>query len=245
VVIVNDLLARQLFPGENPVGKMIIVPLKAQNLAFEIVGVVRASRYYDLHSPPLPGYFYSLPQWGPYMPTLHVRVESANSGTVVAEVRREFDAIDRGVPVFDIRTLQDRANDTLAQQRMVTDLAGAFGALALTLVAVGLYGLMAFSVARRTREIGIRVALGAVPIQIVRLIARQGMSIVVFGLALGLPASILLTHQMAGMLYDVEPGDPTTFLVVSLLLAGVTFVASYIPTRRAAKVDPMVALRYE
>ena len=245
VVIVNDLLAQRLFPGENPVGKMIIAPLKAQNLAFEIVGVVPAARYYDLHLPPSPGCFYNLQQWGPYMPTLHVRVESANPGTVVAEVRREFDAIDRGVPVFDVKTLQDRANDTLAQQRMVGDLAAAFGALALTLVAVGLYGLMAFSVARRSREIGIRVALGAERVQIMRLIARQGMSIVLAGVAFGLPASFLLTHLMAGMLYGIEPSDPVTFLVVSLLLAGVAFVASYLPARRATKVDPMVALRYE
>jgi predicted permease len=245
VVVVDELLAQRLFGSSNPIGKMIEAPVQGNDVAFEIIGVVRSSRYYDLHQTSPPMIFYDLQQAGPYMPTLHVRVSSANLETVVSEVRREFGLIDRKVPIFDIRTLRDRALDTLAQQRLVSDLAGAFGGLALTLVAVGLYGLMAFSVAQRTREIGIRAALGADRKRIMTLVAWQGMRIVFIGVALGLPASFLLTHLMAGMLYHVHPDDPLSFATVTFVLGMVSLLACYIPARRATKVDPMVALRNE
>jgi len=245
VVVVDELLAQRLFGSSNPIGKMIEAPVQGNDVAFEIIGVVRSSRYYDLHQTSPPMIFYNLQQAGPYMPTLHVRVSSANPETVVSEVRREFGVIDRNVPIFDIRTLRDRVLGTLAQQRLVSDLAGAFGALALSLVAVGLYGLMAFSVAQRTREIGIRAALGADRKRIMTLVAWQGMRIVFIGVALGLPASFLLTRLMAGMLYDVHPDDPLSFATVTFVLSMVSLLACYIPARTATKVDPMVALRYE
>ena len=245
VVVVDELLAQRLFGSSNPIGKMIEAPVQGNDVAFEIIGVVRSSRYYDLHQTSPPMIFYNLQQAGPYMPTLHVRVSSANPETVVSEVRREFGVIDRNVPIFDIRTLRDRVLGTLAQQRLVSDLAGAFGALALSLVAVGLYGLMAFSVAQRTREIGIRAALGADRKRIMTLVAWQGMRIVFIGVALGLPASFLLTRLMAGMLYDVHPDDPLSFATVTFVLSMVSLLACSIPARTATKVDPMVALRYE
>ena len=245
VVVVDELLAQRLFGSSNPIGKMIEAPVQGNDVAFEIIGVVRSSRYYDLHQTSPPMIFYNLQQAGPYMPTLHVRVSSANPETVVSEVRREFGVIDRNVPIFDIRTLRDRVLGTLAQQRLVSDLAGAFGALALSLVAVGLYVLMAFSVAQRTREIGIRAALGADRKRIMTLVAWQGMRIVFIGVALGLPASFLLTRLMAGMLYDVHPDDPLSFATVTFVLSMVSLLACYIPARTATKVDPMVALRYE
>ena len=245
VVVVDELLAQRLFGSDDPIGKMVEAPLHGNDVAFEIIGVVRATRYYDLHQTPPSMFFYNLQQAGPYMPTLHVRVGSANPEFVASEVRREFGVIDRDVPMFDVRTLRDRALDTLAQQRLVSDLAATFGALALTLVAVGLYGLMAFSVAQRTREIGIRVALGAERKQILSLVAWQGMRIVFIGVALGLPASFLLTNLMAGMLYNVHPDDPLSFATVTFILGMVTLLACYIPARRATCVDPLVALRYE
>jgi predicted permease len=245
VVVVDDLLARRLLGSGNPIGKSMEAPLHGKDVGFEIIGVVHASQYYDLHHSPHGMIFYSLDQVGPYMPTLHVRVDSANPDTVVSAVRREFGAIDKDVPIFDIKTLGDRALDTLAQQRLVTDLAVAFGALALTLVAIGLYGLMAFSVARRTREIGIRVALGAERKQIMSLVARQGIRIVLIGAALGLPASFLLTRLMRGMFYGIQPDDPLSFATVTFILGMVTLLACYLPTRRAMRVDPVVALRYE
>jgi len=244
-VVVDEVLARGLFGHDNPVGKLVEASVADGDVEFEIIGVVGASRYFDLHQSPPPMIFFSLQQAGPYMPTLHVRAGSANTATVASEVRREFGVIDKNVPIFDIKTLRDRALDNLAQQRLVSDLAAAFGALALTLVTIGLYGLVAFSVAQRTREIGIRVALGAERKQIMSLIAWQGMQVVLIGVALGLPISFLLARQIAGMLYTVHPDDPLSFATVMFVLGVVTMLACYIPARRATRVDPMVALRYE
>ncbi len=245
VVVVDEVLARQLFGNDDAVGKMVEASVQEGDVEFEIIGVVSASRYFDLHQSPPPMIFFSLQQAGPYMPTLHVRAGSANTATVVSEVRREFGVIDKNVPIFDIKTLRDRALDNLAQQRLVSDLAAAFGALALTLVTIGLYGLVAYSVAQRTREIGIRVALGAERKQIMRLIAWQGMQVVLIGVALGLPISFLLARQIAGMLYAVHADDPLSFATVMFVLGFVTMLACYIPARRAMRVDPMIALRYE
>ena len=245
VVVVDEVLARQLFGNDDAVGKMVEASVQEGDVEFEIIGVVGASRYFDLHQSPPPMIFFSLQQAGPYMPTLHVRAGSANTATVVSEVLREFGVIDKNVPIFDIKTLRDRALDNLAQQRLVSDLAAAFGALALTLVTIGLYGLVAFSVAQRTREIGIRVALGAERKQIMRLIAWQGMQVVLIGVALGLPISFLLARQIAGMLYAVHADDPLSFATVMFVLGFVTMLACYIPARRAMRVDPMIALRYE
>jgi len=245
VVVVDEVLARQLFGNDDAVGKMVEASVQEGDVEFEIIGVVGASRYFDLHQSPPPMIFFSLQQAGPYMPTLHVRAGSANTATVVSEVRREFGVIDKNVPIFDIKTLRDRALDNLAQQRLVSDLAAAFGALALTLVTIGLYGLVAFSVAQRTREIGIRVALGAERKQIMSLIAWQGMQVVLIGVALGLPISFLLARQIAGMLYAVHADDPLSFATVMFVLGVVTMLACYIPARRAMRVDPMIALRYE
>jgi predicted permease len=245
VVVVDEVLARRLFGSDDPVGKMVNASLEEGDVEFEIIGVVGASRYFDLHQSPPPMIFFSLQQAGPYMPTLHVRAGSANTATVVSEVRREFGVIDKNVPIFDIKTLRDRALDNLAQQRLVSDLAAAFGALALTLVTIGLYGLVAFSVAQRTREIGIRVALGAERKQIMSLIAWHGMHVVLIGVALGLPISFFLARQIAGMLYTVHPDDPLSFATVMFVLGVVTMLACYLPARRALRVDPIIALRYE
>jgi len=245
VMIVDETFARRLFADDNPIGKLVKTSVHDTDVAFEIIGVVRASRYYDLHQSPPPMVFLNLQQVGPYMPTLHVRVASANPETVVSEVRHEFDLIDRGVPIFDVRTLRDRALDNLAQQRLVGDLTAALGALALGLVAIGLYGLMAFSVARRTREIGIRVALGAERRQIMSLVTGEGMRIVLTGVAFGLPASFVVAHLIAAMLYGLHPNDPFSFATVTFVLGVVTLLACYLPARRATRVDPLVALRYE
>jgi predicted permease len=244
VIVVDELLARRLFESDA-VGKMVEAPLGGKDVAFEIIGVARASRYYDLHQSLRPMFFYNLQQAGPYMPALHVRLGSASPETVLSEVRREFGVIDRNVPIFDIRTLQDRALDTLAQQRLVSDLAGAFGALALSLVAVGLYGLMAFSVAQRTREIGIRTALGASPPQVMGMVIGQGMKLVLIGVVAGVLGALGATKPLAAILYQVTPNDPRTFLVVVILFAVVSAAACYLPARRAMRVDPMVALRHE
>lgn len=251
-VIINEALRRQLFGNEDPVGKTLITPPNSSIQAFDIqgpmtiVGVVKSCRYYDLHQIPPPAIYLNMEQGTAYMPTLHVRLAGgANPPDVVEEVRRELNSLDNGFPVFNIKTLADRVNDSLARERLMGQLASAFGLMAVTLVALGLYGLMAFMVARRTREIGIRMALGANKIDVLRLILGQGLWLTLIGAAVGSVGAIVLTRFLSSLLYGVAPNDPITFILVSLLLIAVALCASYIPARRAANVDPMVALHYQ
>ncbi len=251
VVIVNDVLAHRLFNNENPLGRTILPPANSGGYfdiagPLEIVGVVPSARYYDLHLSPPPAIFLDMQQGTPYMPTLHVRLASgANAVDVTAEVRREFESIDRNFPVFNIKTLADRVNDSLARERLVGQLAGTFGILALLLVVVGLYGVMSYTVAQRTREIGIRMALGAVKSEVLWLIVRQGMTLAAAGVAVGIVCASGLTRFLSSLLYGVRPADPLTFAVVLLIPLVVALIASYVPALRAARVDPMSALRHE
>jgi len=251
VVIVNDVLAHRLFNKENPLGRTIQPPAGSAGYfdvagSLEIVGVVRSTRYYDLHLPPPPAIFLDMQQGTAYMPTLHVRLAAGVSAPdVIAEIHREFENIDRNFPVFNIKTLADRADDSLARERLVGQLAGAFGVLALLLVMVGLYGLMAYTVARRIREIGIRMALGAENRGVLWLMVRHGRALAAAGVAVGIVGASGLTRFLSSLLYEVQPVDPLTFAAVLLIPPAVALIASYLPARRATKVDPMVTLRHE
>jgi ABC-type antimicrobial peptide transport system permease subunit len=149
------------------------------------------------------------------------------------------------MPRFEVETLAAQLDASLTEERLVARLSSVFGLLALVLLCIGLYGLMAYDMARRTREIGIRMALDAEPRDVLKLVIRQRMTLVVIGVMIGLVASFALTRLISSLLFSLSPSDPATFAVVTLLLAGVALLACYIPARRAAKVDPMVALRYE
>jgi putative ABC transport system permease protein len=164
---------------------------------------------------------------------------------IAAAVRYEVTTLDKDQPVSDIRPLEELAAEAVAQQRFAMMLLGVFAALALVLAAVGIYGVMAYSVTQRSHEIGIRMALGAERKDILRLVVGQGLSLTAVGVVLGLAGAFALTRFLASMLYEVRPSDPTILGVVSVLLACVGLLACYIPARRATKVDPMVALRYE
>ncbi len=178
--------------------------------------------------------------------TLHVRAaNAANARPLIAAARERVRALDRNLPVSDIKTLDEHINTALLLPRTGAALLGAFGLLALLLAAAGLFGVMSFSVARRTREIGIRMALGAQTTDVMRMVLREGMMLTVVGVALGAAAAFALTRVLTSLLYGVSATDPVTFIVVTLLLVGVAALASYIPARRATKVDPLVALRYE
>jgi putative ABC transport system permease protein len=153
--------------------------------------------------------------------------------------------VDPNQPVYDVATMEQRFSEAVAPQRFNTLVMGIFAGMAVLLAGVGVYGVMAYSVARRTHEIGIRMALGAQQQDVTRLVLRHGALLAFFGISLGVAGSLALTRSLSGLLYGIKPTDPVTFFFVSLVLAGVAFLATYLPARRATKVDPMVALRYE
>jgi putative ABC transport system permease protein len=246
VAIINQSLARELFKSESPLGRSFSVPMGQNRRGpYEIVGVVADVHYYDFRQTPRPMAWLTFQEGPPYMPTLHVRSSSRDAAAMTAAVRREFDALDKGFPVFDIKTLELRIEDKLAPERIVADFAAAFGVLALILAAVGLYGVLAYSVSRRTREIGIRMALGATRADVLRMAFKESAWLVSAGIAIGAPMALAAARLISSTLFDVGAVDPVAALVAASLLVVVAAVASFIPARRASLVDPMAALRHE
>jgi len=246
VIIINQALARRFFPNQDPLGKWM-VPGVSDSGDFakrEIVGVVGDVRSQSLDAKAGPEFYvpYSQCLIGPLR--FVVRTE-ADPRSLVNSVRNEVQFLDKELPVYGVRTLEDYLGASLAQPRFNTFLLSMFAGLALLLTAVGVYGVISYSVAQRTHEIGIRMALGAGQSDVMRMVVRQGALLTGIGLAIGLVTSFLLTRLLMGMIYEVRPTDPWTMVSVSGLLVVVTLLASYIPARRATKVDPMVALRYE
>jgi len=175
-----------------------------------------------------------------------IEVRTAGDPTnVTVEVRQAIHEIDSNLPITDVTTLAAQVSDSMGQQRVVSGLAGIFGILGLAIACVGLYGIMAYNVARRTHEIGVRMALGAHKGEILRMVLGHGFRLMLLGVAIGAAGARGLTHLLASLLYGVKPSDPLTFIAASVLLAVVALVACYVPAHRATKVDPMVALRYE
>jgi predicted permease len=241
VVIINQTLARKLFPNQNALGRMLHIPHGKWDGDYQIVGIVADTHYYDVHKPPQPFLWASIAQIPPYMPTLHVRTKSAATAAMTAAVLREFDAVDKGFPVFNIRTMASRIEDSLSRERMVASLAGAFGLLALTLAAVGLYGLLAYSVSRRTREIGIRMALGANGRSVMWMVASEAFTLIACGSAAGIVLAIAGSWALARFVQGVAPVDPA----MSAMCAGVMCViaaAVVAPALRGSRIDPVRAL---
>jgi putative ABC transport system permease protein len=210
----------------------------------EIVGVAGDTRHRSLlASPPLLLY---LPRAQNYDGRGVVMIRTAvDPLALLRPVRAEVAALDKNLPIAYSETLSDHIAQSLWQQRMAARLIGLFGALALTLAAIGLYGVISRSVAQRTREIGVRMALGANRAEILKLVVGQGVKLTLVGVALGLTAAVLSTYKLTGFLYGVNAYDPASLAFACLVLAGVALLASYMPARQATKVDPMVALRYE
>ncbi|HKS42811.1 MAG TPA: FtsX-like permease family protein, partial [Blastocatellia bacterium] len=181
-----------------------------------------------------------------YWPSMALHVRTANDAqALLSAVRSEVQTLDANLPVYNIKTLAEQKSRSLYVARLAATLSGFFGAVALLLAAVGIYGVMAYSVNRRTREIGIRMALGAGRTDVLKLVMSEGAVLVVAGLALGLGVTLAVTRLMASLLYGVSVTDPATFIAISLILLGVALGACFVPAHRATKVDPMVALRYE
>jgi putative ABC transport system permease protein len=244
VVIVNENLARRIFAGEDPIGKRITM-WPVEKFAREIVGVVGAVKTRELAKET--GYQTYVPYaqdagWGAL--SLAVRTKGEPEALTTA-VRGAILSIDKNQPAYDIKTMDDVFSASVANTRLVALLFGAFSMFALLLASIGIYGVIAYSVAQRTHEIGIRLALGAQTRDVRRMIITQGMVLTLIGAVLGLAAAFAATRVMRGLLYGVSATDPLVFIAVSLLLTVVALLACYIPARRATKVDPMIALRYE
>ena len=239
VAILSESLARKAFPDENPIGQRI----RAFGQPWEVIGMVGDVRYHGLDS--AAGERIYLPQaFCQWSGSLVVRTKVPPL-TFVKAVRNEILALDPDQPVSNIRALEQIVADYLAQRRLMLVLVSLFAGAAILLTATGLYGIVVYSVSQRTREIGIRIALGATSVDVLRSVVGQGLKLTLIGTGVGMAGAFALTRVITSLLYDVSPTDPLTFVCVSLLMAGVALLACYIPARRAAKIDPMVALRCE
>jgi putative ABC transport system permease protein len=247
VVLVNQSLVRRDFAGEDPVGKRInmggIGP-DGQPIWFEIVGVVADVRSLELNTEPSPELYTSYLQ-DPFAGMSYVVRSAVEPESLIPAVREAVRQIDKAQPVAEVREMEQIVSEVAAQPRFNTLLLSLFAGVALLLAAAGIYGVMSYSVTQRTHEIGLRMALGAQTRDVIRLIVGQGIKLTLVGLALGLVCAYAMTRVMAALLYGVSPTDPTTFAGGALLLVVVALLACYIPARRATKVDPLVALRYE
>jgi predicted permease len=246
VAVINEALAKRIWPNAEPIGQRFTVFGEAW--VFEVVGVARHAKYQTLGEEPQPIVYVPLEQH--YMPgvTLHVRTKT-DPAAAVSAVRGEVQAMDRNMPLTGVNTMAQIFDQVLWAPRMGATLLGVFGFLALFLASLGIYGVMSYSVTQRTHEIGIRMALGAQTSDVLRLILGQGALIAGIGVVAGLGVGFALTRvaqsQMAGLLFNVKATDPVTFAGTAVVLGVVALVASYLPARRATRVDPMVALRYE
>ena len=244
VTVINETLARRYWPGENPIGKRIISPARADGTLTTVVGMVGDVRNDGLDDEPKPELYFPYAQNRQTHLAIVVRTANYPAG-LMAAVRREVWAVDKNLPLANLSTLEQLLDKTIAQRRFNLLLLGMFAGVALVLAAVGIYGVMSYAVTQRTHEIGVRMALGAQTSNVLRMVVGQGIRLALVGIAIGLGAALALTRLMASLLYEVSATDPLTFAVIALMLAAVALVACYVPARRATRVDPMLALRYE
>jgi predicted permease len=234
---VNESFARKYFPNQNPLGKQV----SWRGRTLQIVGVVGDTKYGNLQTPVKPMAFVPAVNSGVQF-EVRTRIDPV---ALVSTVRKIAARVDSAVPLFNIRTQTEQIDRLLAQERMIARLSGFFGVLALALACIGLYGLLAYEVMRRSREIGIRIALGAQRRNVLRVVVGRGIGLATVGAALGVGVAFGVTRYLASLLYGVEADDPVTIIIAVILLVLVALLACYIPARRAMRVDPMVALRHE
>ena len=244
VAIVNEALAREVFPGQDPIGRQL-TDFGPDSLTLQIIGVVGNVRHVGLDTAPHSEIYQLLgqAQW----PSVYVAMRSATSDatSLTSLAQSAVWSVNKDVPLANVRTMQELIANSVQRRRFSMLLLAIFAGVAMVLAAIGLYGVMSYSVAQRTKEIGIRMALGARRPDVVALVVKQGMALVLAGIVAGTVLSLAMTRLMAGMLFGISATDPLTFVGVAMLLGVVAFFANYLPARRGASVDPMVALRYE
>jgi len=240
VAIVNETFARDYFGEQDPIGQRF--GYNAAGDESEIVGVVKNAKYNSLREK-AQGAVYG-PGFGQRDTNFQLRTD-ADPTLIIAAVRQAAREIDANLPLYNIKTLARQVDESLAQERLISALSSFFGLLSLSLAGIGLYGILAYAVSRRTREIGIRIALGARPGAVLRMVLRQGLRLTLLGVGFGLAASFGATRLLASQLFDITPTDPVTFVAAPILLLTVALLACLVPARRATNVDPLIAIRQE
>jgi putative ABC transport system permease protein len=244
VAVVSDAFADYAWPNANPIGRTFRVEDRGVFYPIEVIGVVKDTKGKDLFdNAPKMAYFPMAQKYDGRM-TLHVRT-ATKPEVLLSAIQQEVRALDPKLPIYDIRTLEQYLSDALWKRGFLSALMGGFGLLALLLATLGLYSVLSYNVVQCTREIGIRMALGARINDVLLLVMGQGIKLIALGIALGLAGAFATTQGLKKFLFGVTATDPLTFILVSLLLASVALLACYLPARRAAKVDPMIALKYE
>jgi len=244
VVVINEALANRHFPNQDAIGKSLVIAMTDRDVPTEIIGIVGNSRFVNLQTEIRPTTYWPHPQLAYNSMTLAVRTAAAPL-TFAPAVEHEILAIDPDQPVSDVRTMDQWIARTLSQARFSSLLMTIFAALALLLAAIGIYGVMSYAVSRRTSEIGIRLALGAERRDILRLIVANGASLAAAGLAIGVALALVLSRTITGLLYETTGTDPITFAAVVVVLGLVALLACYLPARRASRITPTEALRYQ
>jgi putative ABC transport system permease protein len=245
VLIVNETFARRFFPGEDPIGQRIIIDNEKNPKGNEIVGIVGDVRHKSLDVEGGAEYYRSYLQSPERSMSLVIRTQATDPMSIASSIRGVVQQVDQDQPLSTIKTMEQLLAESVAQRHFNMLLLGIFSAVALVLAGIGIFGVMNYSVSQRTHEIGIRMALGAQAKDVLKMVVGQGMILALLGVVIGLVAAFALTRVMSNLLFGVSATDPLTFIGVSLLLAVIALLACYIPARRATRVDPMVALRYE
>jgi predicted permease len=243
VAIVNEAFARHYFPGQNPVGQYLSATVTRPPADLQVVGVVKDTITDGLREAAPETVYVAFLQHPHNEANLEIRAAGSLS-QVSAAIRKVLQPRLPSAPV-EVRALSEQVEGSLTQERMMATLASGFGVLALVLACVGLYGLLAYSVARRTKELGIRMALGAQRRGMIAMVVRNAAGLVLVGIALGLPAAWAVSRLVKSMLFGLTPTDPGTIAAAAIILAAAALVAAYLPARRASRVDPMTALRHE
>ena len=244
-VLVDEYMAQQLWPGNDPVGKRIQTPqIPTKDPWRIVVGVVGRVKHESLDSEPRIAFYLAQTQFPVRAVTVTLRT-TGDPGALVTSVKAQLHNIDPDLPMYSVRTMDQRVAESLARRRFAMLLLAVFASVALVLATIGIYGVMSYLVNQGTREIGIRIALGATPRDILSLVVRQGMALAITGVAIGLTGAFALTRFLRSLLYGVQVTDPLTFTAISVLLAAIALIASYIPAHRASRVDPAVSLRWD